>query len=187
MTLPEEILLGAEDEAQRLWKGSLDARKRADSDLVALCEAIDLGVRAAEILAIHKLQDAKEKFPATIVAQLEIPDPEVDVERDAAARPRMLRFSDVLDLLSAEELECVSPRLHRGWEDRRFSCRRSRSAAQESLGITLEREEREKLLLLSAYRNRIFRDPPPVRIRTADVLASLDPLSRFVERLIQTA
>ena len=33
----------------------------------------------------------------------------------------------------------MAPGLHRGWEDRRFSCRRSRVTALEALGVTLTR------------------------------------------------
>jgi hypothetical protein len=167
--LAEQITLDAEEEARRLWQGASDARARAAEDLVALCEVLDLGLRAAEILLIHRLQSVRDKFPATIALQLETPDPALDVMRDAIAEPKAIQFTELLDLLSAEDLECVGPRLHRGWEDRVFSCRRSRTTASEAIGLTLTGPEREQLLLLSAYRNRIFRYPPPTRIRPADV------------------
>ena len=72
--------------------------------------------------------------------------------------------SRVLDLLSDDALECVAPGMHRGWEDRRFSCRRSRETASEAVGYRIPPDDREALLLLSAYRNRVFRLPPPVRV-----------------------
>ena len=103
--------------------------------------------------------------------------------RDAINAPNSLPFIAVLDLLSGEELECVAPGLHRGWEDRRFSCRRSRVTACEALGITLEEGEREQLLLLAAYRNRIFRSPPPVRVVREEILAANPALNHLVQRL----
>lgn len=182
--LPEIIDLGPEEEARRLWNGAKEAQVSAPFDFVALSEALDLGLRAAEILVTHRLQAVRDQFPATIGIQLETPSPEVDAFRDAVNIPHSLPFTAVLDLLSAAELECVSPGLHRGWEDRRFSCRRSRVTAQEALGVTLSQGEREQLLLLSAYRNRIFRAPPPVRVVTAEVLAAFEGLNRLVDALI---
>lgn len=181
--LPDVIDLGPDEEAKRLWEVALEARARATSDLVSLCEFLDLGLRAAETLAIKRLQPIKDQFPATIAAQLDTPAPEVDTYRDAINAPNSLQFTDIIDLLSAEELECVSPSMHRGWEDRRFSCRRSRATAQSALGVTLQETDREQLVLLSAYRNRIFRYPPPVRVVTKDVLGACDSLVRLVDGL----
>ncbi len=180
---PSEIVLGPEEEADRLWAGSLAASKRAGEDLMALCEALDLGLHAAEILAIQQLQQVKSEFPATIALQLDTPDPEVEVARDSGTTPKALQFTDVIDLLSEESTDCVSAHLHRGWEDRRFSCRRSRATAQRAVGLTLERGERDKLLVLSAYRNRIFRDPPPVKIRPPMILDGYRVLEALMNRL----
>lgn len=177
------ILLGAEEEAGRLWQGAKEARRAASEDFVALCEALDLGLRAAEILVTHRLQPVRDQFPATIGIQLETPSPEVDIHRDAVNVPNTLSFTAVLDLLSVEELECVAPSLHRGWEDRRFSCRRSRVTAGEALGLRLHEEERDQLLLLAAYRNRIFRSPPPVQVDRIQILAGFPALDRMVEGL----
>jgi hypothetical protein len=179
--LPEVIDLSPEEEAKRLWSGALEARKTAADDLIALCAALDLGLRSAEILTIQRLQPIKDHFPATIGVLLDTPNPDVDTHRDAISVPNSLQFTDMVDLLSAEELECVSPGMHRGWEDRRFSCRRSRVSAQEALGVTLDATERDQLLLLSAYRNRIFRYPPPIRVNTHDVLSAFESLERLVE------
>jgi len=181
--MPDIIELGAEDEADRLWKGAKEAQETASEDFVAMCEALDLGLRAAEILVTHRLQPVKDQFPATIGVQLDTPSPEVDAHRDAINVPNSLPFTAILDLLSAEDLECCSPGLHRGWEDRRFSCRRSRVTASEALGVTLEEAEREHLLLLAAYRNRIFRSPPPVRVVRDEILGAIPVLNRLVESL----
>lgn len=178
------IEMGAEEEASRLWEGAKDAQERASVDFIALCEALDLGLRAAEILVTHRLQPVKDQFPATIGIQLDTPSPEVEAHRDAVTVPTSLPFTAVLDLLSGEEMECVAPGLHRGWEDRRFSCRRSRVTARESLGIALDEGDREKLLVLAAYRNRIFRSPPPVRVVRDEILEAFPALNRLVEGLL---
>ena len=183
--LPEVFDLGAEEEAERLWQGAKTARESASDDLVALCEALDLGLRAAEILVIRKLSPIKDQFPATIAIQLGTPDPEVDTREDAITVPNSLQFTDILDLLSGEELECVSPGLHRGWEDRRFSCRRSRVTAREAMGMALTEAERTDLLLLAAYRNRIFRAPPPVRVVRNEILGAYPALESLVEALVR--
>ncbi|MGW8265367.1 MAG: hypothetical protein ACWGSQ_03315 [Longimicrobiales bacterium] len=182
--LPEVIDLGPEEEAARLWRGGKEAQGKASESLVAMCEALDLGLRAVEVLVTHRLQAVRDHFPATIGIQLETPSPEVDAHRDAVNVPNSLTFTAILDLLSAQALECVSPGLHRGWEDRRFSCKRSRVTAQEALGVVLELEDRDQLLLLSAYRNRIFRSPPPVQVRREEILAAFPALNRLVERLL---
>jgi len=182
--LPEIIELGPEEEASRLWEGAKEAQKAAATDLISLCGALDLGLRAAEILVTHRLQGVRDQFPATIGIQLETPEPAVEAYRDAVNVPNSLPFTAILDLLSAEGLECVSPGLHRGWEDRRFSCKRSRVTATAALGIVLEEEERNQLLLLAAYRNRIFRSPPPVRIVRGEVLGAFPALNRLVEGLL---
>lgn len=181
--LPEVMVLGPEEEAARLWHGAEEAQKRAAGDLVAMCGVLDLGLRAVEILATHRLQPVKDQFPATIGIQLDTPAPEVEAYRDAVNIPNTLTFTAILDLLSGEGLECVSPGLHRGWEDRRFSCKRSRVTANGALGIALDEEEREKLLLLSAYRNRIFRSPPPVRVVPTEILEAFPVLNRLMEKL----
>lgn len=179
------IELGPEEEARRLWRGAENAREAASGELVRLFEAIDLGLRAVEILVFEKLQPVKDQFPATIAIQMESPAPEVDPVRDAIHVPSSLEFTAIVDLLSEEELECVSPGMHRGWEDRRFACRRSRVTAGKAIGVTLGEAEREHLLLLSAYRNRIFRSPPPVRVMPAEIREAFETLRNLAKRLLQ--
>lgn len=182
--LPAVIELGPEEEARRLWVGASTAYESAGRDLVALCESLDLGLRAAEILVMHKLQPVKGEFPATIQLQLETPAPDVDLHRDAINVPNSLDFTAVLDLLSADGLECVRPGMHRGWEDRRFACSRSRTTARGALGIELTGEQREQLLVLAAYRNRIFRSPPPLNVVPAQILGAWGTLEGLVETLL---
>ena len=181
--LADVIELGPQEEAGRLWEGALKARAAAGEDLVALCESLDLGLRAAEILTVHLLNPIREQFPATIALQLEMPRPEVEPGRDGIQVPKAIQFNEVIDLLSDPELECVSPGMHRGWEDRRFSCRRSRVTAQEATGVTLGADEQGQLLTLAAYRNRLFRTPPPVRVKPPEILAAFAALDRLVEGL----
>lgn len=183
--LPDVIELSAEEEARRLWDGAVKARARADDDLVALCESVDLGLRAAELLVGSALEGVKSEFPATIALLLDRPEAEVDAHRDATNVPATLGFTEVLDLLSAGELECVAPGLHRGWEDRRFSCRRSRETAQQAMGVSLDGEARERLLVLTAYRNRLFRSPPPVRVLPGHILDAFGSLEDLMGKLLQ--
>ncbi|MGD8698426.1 MAG: hypothetical protein PVJ43_03995 [Gemmatimonadales bacterium] len=185
--LPSAIELGLEDEARRLWNGALAARKGGATDLVSLLESLDLGLHAAEILVIQLLQPIKDSFPATIGLLLNTPAPEVDLRQDAINVPKALGFTDAIDLLSADDLECVSPGMHRGWEDRRFSCRRSRTATREAVGITLTAEDQEQLLLLAAYRNRLFRCPPPVRVVPGEILNAFDRLESLINGLLTAA
>lgn len=179
----EAVTLDADEEAHRLWQGALAALGASDHELTSLSEALDLGLRAVEVLAFRRLEGARDQFPAPIAALFDSPGPEIDVERDAVESPRALGFTDVLDLLSDDELECVAPDLHRGWEDRRFSCRRSRATAREAIGFALADEERRALLTLAAYRNRIFRLPPPVRLVPSEIRSAFGALVSLVERL----
>jgi hypothetical protein len=55
--------------------------------------------------------------------------------------------------------------------------------AQGALGVWIGEVERRDLLLLSAYRNRIFRAPPPVRVVPGEILAAFDSLEELVRRL----
>ncbi len=184
MSHPEVITLDSEEEAARLWQGASNAFEKAEGSLVSLCESLDLGLRAAEILVVECLQPIKDQFPATITLQLQLPAPEVEAYRDAVTVPKALQMTEILDLLSAEGLECVAPRLHRGWEDRRFSCARSRATALEAIGFALDRQAVDHLMLLAAYRNRLFRYPPPIRIVPAEIVAAFPALQGLVERLM---
>ena len=67
------------------------------------------------------------------------------------------------------------------------ACQRSRKRAREAIGITLGAEERDRLLLLCAYRNRIFRTPPPLEIAPQDILEALPDLEELVAALLMKA
>jgi len=183
--LPEVIELGLQEEAVRLWRGAREAFRKADENLVALCEALDFGLRAVEDLGIHLLQPVRKKLPSTIGLLLELPVAEVEIYRDAVAAARSLGFTQLIDLLSESSLDCVAPSLHRGWENHAFACGRCRETAQGEIGVTLEAGPRRNLLLLAAYRNRIFHYSPPIRIVPGDILAAYGDLVRLVEHLLK--
>lgn len=177
------VTLDAEEEAARLWQGAALAFETAGDDIAPLLESLELGLRAAEIFAFRRLEPERQSFAPAIGALLDSPPPEVEVRRDAIEIPRVLQFTDVLDLLSEESLDCVGPDLHRGWDDRRLSCRRARATARETVGLELSDDERRALLKLSAYRNRVFRLPPPVRLEAREIRDAFPALIYLVERL----
>jgi hypothetical protein len=179
-------LISAPDEAARLWGLATGMLERARGDFGALLSALNLGVRAVEIAAVRKLQRVSGSFPATIQALLEAPPEGVDVARDAIAAPKSLGFVEVLDLLSDDALECVGPALHRGWEDKRPACLRSRQLAREATGARVDTESRARLLLLAAHRNRLFWLPPPVRVVVPDVIDAFPALVRLYEAIDAT-
>lgn len=179
MSLPETFEIGPADEASRLWNGASAAYVHSGEHLVSLCEALDLGLRAVEILALLRLQPVRSRFPATVGMLLESPDPEVSPRRDAIAPPPSLDFVQVLDMLSADDLDCVARKMHRGWEDRRRACGRARALARETLGVTLDAAARDKLLLLAAYRNRLFRVPPPVVVEAGKIRGAFPELEKL--------
>ena len=179
----DSYILDASDEAERLWRGALEAIEKAPTGFLPLSEALELGIRSAQLYLGLRLQPVAAQLPATIQSLLEPPPVEVDPLRDALYLPRSLSFVDGLDMLSADGLECVAPGLHHGWEDRRFSCARSRRAAREATGITLDGPTRTDLLWLAAFRNRIFQLPPPLRVDSARILAALPRLAALVEAL----
>ncbi|MHC4408460.1 MAG: hypothetical protein ACYS0E_06795 [Planctomycetota bacterium] len=182
-TLPDTITLAPTEEAKHLWLNAVNAFERGGEGVGPLTEALEFGIRAVHILAVEKLQPIADRFPATIETQLERPDPEVVPYRDAAKEMHALQFIEVIDLLSEDGAECVSPHMHRGWEDRRASCHRSRQLGREACGVVLTPESRDKLVLLEAYRNRIFRVPPPVKIVPNEIRTAFPELETLYEKL----
>ncbi len=181
--LPELLHLSPFEEADRLWRGARDAFSTAGERLVSLSSAVDLGLRAAELYAVGRLRDTKHAFPPQIRDRLEAADPRVHWRRDALETPACVDFRVLLDLMSEAELECIAPDAHLSDEPSRFSCERCRAAAHAALGFSLSGEDRDLLLLLLAYRNRIFRCAPPVDVRKAEILVAFPALAQLVERL----
>jgi hypothetical protein len=178
------VILTPEGEAERLWRRAEEAFIRAPGSIAQLCEAIDLGVRVIEIGVVSRLQPIRNQFPATIAALLESPPPDVDPMRDFVHPPHSLSYLDVVDMLSEDTLACISHSLHRGWEDRRESCRRSRERTRNVIGFSLSEDERKPLMLIGAYRNRLFALPPPVRIVPSEVIGAFPSLAVLADRLI---
>lgn len=182
-TATQVFTLGPEQEAVRLWEGAEAELKSAPTDFVALCEALDLGIRAAQILAILRVEPARESLPSTVATLLDRPPAKVDPWRDVVHLPKTLQFAEAIDLLSADELECITPHLHHGWEDRTWSCRRARKAARGAAGISLDKEMRDRLMILAAYRNRIFERSPPVEVDPSAIIEAFPALRELVEQL----
>lgn len=180
----EPVYLSPDTEAERLWRRAQEALQEARQDIVSLSRAIDLGVRVVEIVTAERLQQVRGEFPTTIASLLEPPPPDVDPERDFLHPPKSLRFIDALDMLSEADLTCIDPQLHHGWEDRIVSCRRSRARAKKATGVSVDKNERDALMLIGAYRNRIFVLPPPVRIVPNEVLDAFPALVELVRRLL---
>lgn len=157
------------------------ARSEAPEDAI---QALFLVTRAAHLLALHKLQRARTGFPATIQALLSQPDPAIEVARDAFIEPRdFICFVDLLDLLSEESLPCAAPRLHRGWQDKKQSCRGARKNTAASVGFSLDGKERDALLKGWALQSRFFFMPPPLQLSTDQIKRSLPPLLGLARRL----
>jgi hypothetical protein len=182
-TLPEILTLDTSQEARRLWRGARDAFQDAPDSLVALCESLDLGIRAAELFAVLRLQEMKQGFPEALRMHLQSQDPRVHWYRDAMDGVPCVQFRVLLDLMSNPELDCIAMELHGGSRPSAFPCERARASARTALGFSLSGEDRDLLLLLLAYRNRIFRCIPPVEIRKEEVLVAFPALAQLVGKM----
>lgn len=182
-TLPEILTLDAHQEATRLWRGALDAFQDAPDSLVSLCESLDLGVRAAELYAVLGLEAMQQGFPEALRMHLQSQDPEIHWYRDAMDGVPCVQFRVLLDLMSDADLDCIAVELHGAARPSAFPCERARASAYTALGFSLSGEDRDLLLLLLAYRNRIFRCVPPVEIRKEEVLVAFPALVQLVGKL----
>lgn len=182
-TLPEVLTLDAQEEASRLWQGAQDAFLLADQSLVSLCECVDLGMRAAELFAVARLQVMKQGFPEALRTHLQSQRPRIHWYRDALDGVPCVQFRVMLDLMSHPELECIAVDLHEKGSGSVFPCERARASAHSVIGFCLTGEDRDLLLLLLAYRNRIFRCVPPVEIHKEEVLVAFPVLVQLVAKL----
>ena len=158
------------------------------AEVVALATAAELIFRAAHLLALESLHDAHEQFQATQQALMVHPDASLQVVHDARAdEAEYLTVRDLLDLLSELEEPCVSPRLHRGWQDRTKNCQHARRVAQGALGFTLSDDEQKALLKGWALCNRFFRMPAPVDVDVSAFDGLVDTLRSLVKRLAAAA
>lgn len=183
-TEPEGVFLSPRVEAERLWKGVEEISDRARDDIAALSEMIELGIRAVEILTIECLRRVRFEFPTSVAVLLDPPPPDVDPTRDFVHAPKTLQLVDALDMLSDPVLPCISLGLHRGWVDRAQVCRELRNNTKRATDLSLDVTQRDALMLLGAYRNRIFLLPPPVRIAPDEVLQAFPIVTMLVEQLL---
>lgn len=147
--------------------------------------ALSMGLRAAQLLAFQLLSGVRDQFPATVQALMSRPQPVLDVHRDAQASPDdTLSLVNILDLLSAEQLLCISPEMHRGWQDKKQSCREARQISREAAGFSLDSLDRAGLLAAVALRNRLLRMPPPAIVDPETVRSTLESVFGLVMRLV---
>ena len=62
---------------------------------------------------------------------------------------------------------------------------RSRHLGRTACGTVLTPDVRDKLVLLEAYRNRIFRVPPPVRIVPDEIRSAFPSLEQLYDKLAE--
>lgn len=176
------IVLTADGEAERLWRLAEKAFVRAPGSVAELCDAINLGVRVVEIAVVNRLQHHRNRFPLAVSSLLISPPAEIDLLRDLVYPPRTVGFVDVIDLLSDEPLLCVSPTLHQHCKGD-HACREARETTREVIGFSLSENERRPLMLIGAYRNRLFFLPPPVRIVPDRAIDAFPSLAVLADRL----
>ena len=182
-TQSEGVVLSPHAEAERLWSGAQEAFQQARDGIAPLSETIDLGMRVVEILTIECLRKVRLEFPTSVATLLDPPPLEINLTRDFLNAPKTLRLIDALDMLSDPELTCISPGLHKGWVDHVQVCRELRTNTKRATGLSLDANQRGALMLIGAYRNRIFLLPPPVRIVPDEVLGAFPVLSELVGQL----
>ncbi len=166
--------------------GSIDLTgAQTGGNPLALAQAIDAGVRTIGLLAYEKLVIFKEEFPDNIQVLMALPDREIELARDAfISADDFISYIDLLDLISVEELPCIAPHLHRGWQDKTQSCREVRCIAVRAIGHTLDQSRRDRLLRAAAIQQRVFAVPAPVLLSTTETQQTLAALFDLLKRLI---
>ena len=160
----------------------------ASEDPIDVAQAIRLCLRAAQALAFQLFEVCRDDYPVTIQALMATPEPALDVDLDARIDPtELLGFVELLDMLSDSGLSCVAPRLHRGWLDKKQSCREARHVSTGRAGFTLTGGEREDLMLGLAITNRVFVAPPPFEVEAERWKRALPPMLDLVQRLAKAA
>lgn len=156
----------------------------AAEDPLELTQALGIGIRAAHLLGFHQLSRVAGGFPSSVQALLEAPEPDVDVDRDARVQPGdYLGFVDLIDILSEEDLPCVAPGLHRGWQDKAQSCREARRAALRGTGFSIGELNRDPLLAAAANYNRAFWAPGPLWLEPNELRKAIRSLLHLVNKL----
>ncbi len=170
--------------AERLLKSLVDSRAAASNHPIEIAHAIGIGIRAAHLLGIEHIKSVSHDLPPSIQALMDLPEANMDPERDAFIESReYIGFIELIDILSTQESECVAPHLHRGWQDKVQSCREARKTAHKVVGNVIVTNQRESLLLASATYNRVFLVPAPVQLIPAKVRTALASIIGLIERL----
>ncbi len=155
-----------------------------DEDPLAQTTALEFCFRAAFLLAFERLRAVREEYPATQQTLMADPDPAIVGVRDALTDVSdFISGRDLIDLLSATELPCIAPRLHRGWQDRTRSCQEARRVSLGAIGFALDAEERERLLDGLGICQRVLRVPPPFDLLGSEGQAVFGPLLGWIARL----
>ncbi len=164
----------------------LEQSRFADSDdIFEASEALGLVVRAAHLLGHQHLKKIEQELPSSMQTMMELPDLKLDAGRDAFVEPLdYLSFVDILDAISDENLECVAPHLHRGWQDKKQSCRNARRATKQCVGFSIEYRFRERLLQAGAIYNRVLLVPAPVELNLSEVKTAFSSVLILIENLI---
>lgn len=173
-------------DAKSLPRALLEVAARVDAGEQAIDVAIatELCFRVMTILAQSALEDAREDYTVALQAMMHTPNAAIDEERDALVDERdFLGCLDVVDMLSAEGLDCVAPRLHRGWQDRHQSCRQARQVSTDRLGFSLAASERAAIVAAWGVCHRVMRVPPPVSFTARDLLRNRGPLLDLIAKL----
>lgn len=170
--------------AEGLLAGLARTRLAESEDPLEIVQALALRIRAALLLGLERIAAVAGEFPATIQALMSVPAESIEAARDALIQPQdYLGFIDLLDLLSDDSLDCVSPRLHRGWQDKKQSCLDARRLSRGAVGFALDAARRESLLLALAIYQRVFCVPPPVQLVIEDARAALKAVGGLIDRL----
>jgi len=147
-------------------------------------QALQVGIRCSELMAISALRPVASRFPATIQELFHQPGSSLVALEDAFADPQAsLGFLDLLDLASGQGLTCIAPRLYRGWQDKRQARRDARRITSEQLGFALDEGERAGLLASLALRNRVFVLPPPLELGLQEAAEALEHVLALLARL----
>jgi hypothetical protein len=170
--------------AEGLMASLARTRLAESEDPLEVAQALALQIRVALLLGLERIGAVAGEFPATIQALLSIPAESIEAVRDALVEPQdYLGFLDLLDLLSEEDLGCVSPRLHKGWQDKVQSCREARRLTRGAVGFSIDAAQRESLLLALAVHRRVFCGPPPVHLGLEESRAALKAAGDLIDRL----
>ncbi len=156
----------------------------AADDPFELSDALGMAIRAAHVLGHEHLMQVAQELPASVQSMMELPEPSLDAGRDAFVEPLdYIDFVDILDVISDENLDCVAPHLHRGWQDKKESCRNARRATKGSVGFSIGFRFRESLLQAAAIYNRVFLVPAPVELEINEVKTALSSVLELIENL----